>query len=135
MARANCEEDSLRNATSQRLTGEGVATSDASPQGDIRRQDLANTWTVFDGDKLLLFRTNPVKPARFRNGCKPRWACQTTRESLHRGPPPERLRPGGRAMTTRNEEENLPERGSAGSPLETTLVGSGESVKVAEIPQ
>jgi len=45
----------VRNATSQRLTGEGVATSDASPQGDIRRQDLANTWTVFDGDKLLLF--------------------------------------------------------------------------------
>jgi len=37
-------------------------------------------------------------------------------------------------MTTRNEE-NLPERGSAGSPLETTLVGSGESVKVAEDPQ
>jgi len=35
-------------------------------------------------------------------------------------------------MTTRNEEENLPERGSAGSPLETALVGSGESVKVAE---
>jgi len=75
----------LRNATSQRLTREGVATSDASPQGDIRRQDLANTWTVFDGDQVLLFRTNPVKPARFRNGCKPKWACQTTRESLHRG--------------------------------------------------
>jgi len=34
---------------------EGVATSDASPQGDIRRQDLANTWTVFNGDELLLF--------------------------------------------------------------------------------
>jgi len=44
----------------------------------------------------------------------------------------ERLRPGGKATTTRNEEENLPERGSAGSPLETTLVGSRESVKVAE---
>jgi len=85
MARANYEEDSLRNATSQRHTGEGVATSDASPQGDIRRQDLANTWTVFDGAQLLFIRTNPVKPARFRNGCKPRWACQTTRESLHRG--------------------------------------------------
>jgi len=45
----------LRKVTSQRLTPEGVATSDASPQGDIRRQDLANTWTVFDGAKLLLF--------------------------------------------------------------------------------
>jgi len=55
MARANCEEASLRNVPSQRLTREGVATSDASPQGDIRRQDLANTWTVFDGDKLLFF--------------------------------------------------------------------------------
>jgi len=55
MARANCECVPLRNVTSQRLTGEGVATSDASPQGDIRRQDLANTWTVFDGDKLLFF--------------------------------------------------------------------------------
>jgi len=84
-ARANCEEVPLRNVTSQRHTQEGVATSDASPQGDIRRQDLANTWTVFDGDKMLLFRTNPVKPVRFRNGCQPRWACQTTRESLHRG--------------------------------------------------
>jgi len=55
MARANCEEDSLRNVTSQRRTQEGVATSDASPQGDIRRQDLANTWTVFNGDELLFF--------------------------------------------------------------------------------
>jgi len=55
MARANCEYVPLRNATSQRRTVEGVATSDASPQGDIRRQDLANTWTVFDGDELLLF--------------------------------------------------------------------------------
>ena len=54
-ARANCEEAPLRNVTSQRRTGEGVATSDASPQGDIRRQDLANTWTVFDGDQMLLF--------------------------------------------------------------------------------
>jgi len=54
MARANCEEAPLRNATSQRLTVEGVATSDASPQGDIRRQDLANTWTVFDGAQVLL---------------------------------------------------------------------------------
>jgi len=55
MARANCEEAPLRNATSQRLRREGVATSEASPQGDIRRQDLANTWTVFDGAELLLF--------------------------------------------------------------------------------
>jgi len=55
MARANCEGVPVRNATSQRHTGEGVATSDASPQGDIRRQDLANTWTVFDGAQVLLF--------------------------------------------------------------------------------
>jgi len=55
MARANIEGVPLRNVPSQRLTQEGVATSDASPQGDIRRQDLANTWTVFDGDELLLF--------------------------------------------------------------------------------
>jgi len=55
MARANCEDVPLGNVTSQRLTREGVATSDASPQGDIRRQDLANTWTVFDGDQVLLF--------------------------------------------------------------------------------
>jgi len=55
MARANCECVPVRNVTSQRRTREGVATSDASPQGDIRRQDLANTWTVFDGDELLLF--------------------------------------------------------------------------------
>jgi len=55
MARANIECIPLRNVTSQRHTGEGVATSDASPQGDIRRQDLANTWTVFDGDQVLLF--------------------------------------------------------------------------------
>jgi len=53
MARANIEGVPLRNVTSQRLRREGVATSDASPQGDIRRQDLANTWTVFDGDELL----------------------------------------------------------------------------------
>jgi len=56
MARANCDCVPLRNATSQRRTREGVATSDASPQGDIRRQDLANTWTVFDDNQLLLFR-------------------------------------------------------------------------------
>jgi len=54
MARANIDCVPLRNATSQRRTVEGVATSDASPQGDIRRQDLANTWTVFDGAQVLL---------------------------------------------------------------------------------
>jgi len=40
---------------------------------------------------------------------------------------------GGRATRRRNDDENLPGRGRRALP-ETTLVGSGESVKVVEDP-
>jgi len=128
MARANCEEDSLRNVTSQRQ-GERVLRRQMPRRKATSGGKTLRTRGRFSTETSCCSSANPL----CKTGQVSQWMqTQVGMPDDSRVTAQGSSRPGGKATTTRNEEENLPERGSAGSPLETTLVGSGESVKVAK---
>jgi len=84
-----------------------------------RRHQEARPCEHVDGFRrrpgVVVLPSSSVKPARFRNGCKPRWACQTTRESLHRGPPDRgEARRRRRRRLAREGKRRFPSRDNAG---------------------